>query len=84
MAEVEPIYFCLLPVILVARLIMSLISAASIANDTFSFNNYGAAPTEAVTGGAVTLTLSDNTKVVFTNLTTTSELDGHINLYNAP
>ena len=58
-------------------------SAANIANDTFSFNNYGAVPTEAVTGGAVTLTLSDNTKVVFTNLTSTSELDGHINLYNA-
>jgi hypothetical protein len=60
-------------------------SPANIANDRFSFNNYGtAALTEAVTGGAVTLTLSDNTKVVFTNLISTSELDGHLNFYNAP
>ncbi len=59
-------------------------SPANIANDTFSFNNYGADPTKAVIDGAVTLTLSDNTKVVFTNLNSTSELDGHLNFYNAP
>jgi hypothetical protein len=58
-------------------------SAANIANDLFSFNNYGTAPTEAVTGGQVTLTLSDHTTIVFTNLTSTSQLNGHINNYNA-
>ena len=59
-------------------------SAANIANDTFSFNNYGAAPTEGVNGsGQVTLTLSDHTTIVFTNLTSDSQLNGHINNYNA-
>jgi hypothetical protein len=57
-------------------------SVANIANDTFSFVGYGAAPTESVVGGHVTLTLSDNTTVVFTNLTSESQLNGHINVFN--
>jgi Ca2+-binding RTX toxin-like protein len=57
-------------------------SVANIANDTFTFIGYGAAPSESVVGGQVTLTLSDNTKVVFTNLTSDSQLNGHINIFN--
>jgi hypothetical protein len=58
-------------------------SAANIANDLFSFNNYGPTPTENLSGSQVTLTLSDNTTIVFTDLTSTSQLNGHINNYNA-
>jgi hypothetical protein len=49
-------------------------SAANIATDTFTFSHYSAAPVVGLTGTAVTLTLSDNTKIIFSNLTDPSLL----------
>jgi len=62
------------------------ITNASITNDTFNFIGYGSSSSaaqliaSATTGSSgVTLTLSDNTKVTFTNLTSASSLTGHVN-----
>jgi Ca2+-binding RTX toxin-like protein len=47
-------------------------------HDTFNFSGYGAA-SNSIVNGALTLTLSDNTTIVFTNLTSISQLNPHIN-----
>lgn len=54
-------------------------TVANIANDTFSFTKYSTTPVDStVTGGPLTLTLSDNTKLIFTNLTNINQLNPHI------
>jgi hypothetical protein len=58
-------------------------SATQLASDTFNFVNYDGLPVESLTNGALTLTLSDSTTIVFTNLTSISQL-GHINIVNIP
>jgi len=52
-------------------------SAANIANDTFTFQNYTVA-SSSVDGTGLTVTLSDNTKLVFTNLNDINQLTPHI------
>ncbi|HEY4043023.1 MAG TPA: DUF4214 domain-containing protein [Rhodopila sp.] len=56
-------------------------SAANLANDTFTFTGYTNLPVETTVGTELELTLSDHTRIIFTNISSDAQI-GHINIVN--